>query len=132
MPASLPPALPSTWVGPTPFVTAADGAQIFYKDWGTGRPVIFSHGWPLSSDAWDVELKLLAENGYRAIAHDRRGHGRSEQTWLGNDMDGYVADLAGLVDALDLRDIVVVDTPPAVVRWSGSRPAPAPAGSARS
>ena len=83
-----------------PFVTAADGAQIFYKDWGTGRPVIFSHGWPLSSDAWDVELKLLAENGYRAIAHDRRGHGRSEQTWLGNDMDGYVADLAGLVDAL--------------------------------
>ncbi|MGB8381881.1 MAG: alpha/beta hydrolase [Dermatophilaceae bacterium] len=91
-----------------PFVTAADGAQIFYKDWGTGRPVIFSHGWPLSSDAWDVELRLLAENGYRAIAHDRRGHGRSEQTWLGNDMDGYVADLAGLVDALDLRDIVVV------------------------
>lgn len=91
-----------------PFVTAADGAQLFYKDWGTGQPVVFSHGWPLSSDAWDIELKLLADNGYRAIAHDRRGHGRSEQTWTGNDMDTYAADLAAVVEALDLRDIVVV------------------------
>ncbi|WP_431818145.1 alpha/beta fold hydrolase [Gordonia jacobaea] len=91
-----------------PFITAADGAQIFYKKWGSGRPVIFSHGWPLSADAWDVEMKLLADHGYCAIAHDRRGHGRSEQTWTGNDMDTYAADLAGLVDALDLTDISLV------------------------
>jgi len=91
-----------------PYITAADGAQIFYKDWGTGQPVIFSHGWPLNSDAWDIELKLAAENGFRAIAHDRRGHGRSSQTWAGNDMDTYAADLAALVDELGLTDIIVV------------------------
>ena len=91
-----------------PYITAADGAQIFYKDWGTGQPVIFSHGWPLNSDAWDVELKLAADNGFRAIAHDRRGHGRSSQTWAGNDMDTYAADLAALVDELGLSDIIVV------------------------
>ena len=91
-----------------PYITTADGAQIFYKDWGAGQPIIFSHGWPLNADAWDVELKLAADNGFRAIAHDRRGHGRSSQTWGGNDMDTYAADLAALVDALDLRDIILV------------------------
>jgi non-heme chloroperoxidase len=91
-----------------PYVTTPDGTEIFYKDWGTGQPVLFSHGWPLSSDAWDVELKLLADHGYRAIAHDRRGHGRSSQPWQGNDMDTYAADLAVLVDALDLHDLIVV------------------------
>ncbi|WP_431817051.1 alpha/beta fold hydrolase [Gordonia jacobaea] len=91
-----------------PYVTAPDGAQIFYKEWGAGRPVIFSHGWPLSADIWDTELKLLADNGYRAIAHDRRGHGRSEQTWTGNDMDTYAADLAALVDTLDLTGLALV------------------------
>jgi len=91
-----------------PFVTASDGAQIFYKDWGTGRPVVFSHGWPLNGDAWDVEMKLVADNGFRAIAHDRRGHGRSSQTWAGNDMDTYAADLAAMVDTLDLQDFILV------------------------
>jgi len=91
-----------------PYIATADGAEIFYKDWGHGQPVIFSHGWPLSSDAWDVEMKLVADNGFRAIAHDRRGHGRSTQTWTGNDMDTYAADLASLVDQLDLRDVIVV------------------------
>jgi non-heme chloroperoxidase len=91
-----------------PYITSADGTEIFYKDWGSGQPVVFSHGWPLSSDAWDVELKLAADNGFRAIAHDRRGHGRSTQTFTGNDMDTYAADLAALVDALNLRDIILV------------------------
>ncbi|MEU8821338.1 alpha/beta hydrolase [Actinoplanes sp. NPDC048796] len=91
-----------------PYITTTDGTEIFYKDWGTGQPIIFSHGWPLSADAWDVELKLAADNGFRAIAHDRRGHGRSSQSWLGNDMDTYAADLAELVDALNLKDIILV------------------------
>ena len=91
-----------------PYITTTDGTEIFYKDWGTGQPIVFSHGWPLNSDAWDVELKLAADNGFRAIAHDRRGHGRSTQTFLGNDMDTYAADLAELVDALDLKDIILV------------------------
>ena len=91
-----------------PFNTAPDGAQIFYKDWGTGRPVVFSHGWPLTSDAWDVEMKMVADHGFRGIAHDRRGHGRSSQTWGGNDMDTYVADLAALIENLDLRDVILV------------------------
>jgi non-heme chloroperoxidase len=91
-----------------PFVTARDGAQIFYKDWGTGQPVVFSHGWPLNGDAWDVELKLVADHGFRAIAHDRRGHGRSSQTWDGNDMDTYAADLATLVDTLEFQDVILV------------------------
>jgi non-heme chloroperoxidase len=90
------------------YSTAPDGAQIFYKDWGTGQPVVFSHGWPLSADAWDVELKLVADHGFRAIAHDRRGHGRSTQTWDGNDMDTYAADLAALINTLDLRDVILV------------------------
>jgi non-heme chloroperoxidase len=91
-----------------PYNASPDGTQIFYKDWGTGQPVVFSHGWPLNSDAWDVELKLVADHGFRAIAHDRRGHGRSTQTWDGNDMDTYAADLAALIDALDLRDVILV------------------------
>ncbi|KQY55361.1 alpha/beta hydrolase [Aeromicrobium sp. Root495] len=91
-----------------PFITTTDGTEIYYTEQGTGQPVLFSHGWPLSSDAWQYELKLLADAGYRAIAHDRRGHGRSSKTYTGNDMDTYAKDLAELVEALDLRDLVVV------------------------
>ena len=89
-----------------PTITAKDGALIYYKDWGTGQPVVFSHGWPLNADAWDEQLYLFASNGYRAIAHDRRGHGRSTQTWTGNDMDTYADDLAALVETLDLSDVI--------------------------
>lgn len=91
-----------------PTITTKDGASIYYKDWGSGQPVVFSHGWPLNADAWDDQAFLVASNGYRAIAHDRRGHGRSSQTWEGNDMDTYAADLAALIEALDLKDIVLV------------------------
>jgi non-heme chloroperoxidase len=89
-------------------ITTRDGTQIFYKDWGSGRPVVFSHGWPLSADAWDAQMLFLGMRGYRVIAHDRRGHGRSGQTWDGNDMDTYADDLAELFEALDLRDAVMV------------------------
>ncbi len=85
-----------------------ESAEIFYKDWGSGQPVVFSHGWPLNADAWDDQLMAVAANSYRAIAHDRRGHGRSSQTWTGNDMDTYADDLAVLIEALDLRDAVLV------------------------
>ena len=85
-----------------------DGTRIFYKDWGRGQPVVFSHGWPLSGDAWDAQMMFLGERGYRVIAHDRRGHGRSDQTWDGNDMDTYADDLAQLIDSLDLKDMVIV------------------------
>lgn len=91
-----------------PYITTPDGAEIFYQEYGTGRPVVLSHGWPLSGDAWAYELKILADNGYRAIAHDRRGHGRSSRTSGGNDMDTYARDLAALVEALDLRDLTVI------------------------
>lgn len=91
-----------------PTITTTDGTEIFYKDWGTGRPVVFSHGWPLNADAWDGQLRLVAEHGFRAVAHDRRGHGRSGQTWQGNDMDTYADDLAQLLDAMDIRDAVLV------------------------
>lgn len=91
-----------------PYITTTDGTEIYYTEQGTGQPVLLSHGWPLSSDAWQVELKLLADAGYRAIAHDRRGHGRSSKTYQGNDMDTYAKDLAELVEALDLKDLVVV------------------------
>lgn len=89
-------------------IATKDGTQIFYKDWGTGQPIVFSHGWPLNADAWDEQLVFLASNGYRAIAHDRRGHGRSSQPWNGNDMDTYADDLAALIETLDLKDIVLV------------------------
>ncbi|GAA2604888.1 alpha/beta fold hydrolase [Streptomyces tubercidicus] len=89
-------------------ITTTDGTEIFYKDWGTGRPVVFSHGWPLNADVWDDQMNLVAAHGYRAIAHDRRGHGRSGQPWQGNDMDTYADDLAQLMEALDLREAVLV------------------------
>jgi non-heme chloroperoxidase len=85
-----------------------DGTQIYFKDWGSGQPVVFSHGWPLSADAWDDQMLFLGERGYRVIAHDRRGHGRSSQPWNGNDLDTYADDLATLVETLDLRDAVHV------------------------
>jgi len=85
-----------------------DGTQIYFKDWGSGQPVVFSHGWPLTADAWDPQMVFLASRGYRCIAHDRRGHGRSSQPWSGNEMDTYADDLATLVDALDLRDAIHV------------------------
>jgi non-heme chloroperoxidase len=88
--------------------TTQDGTQIYYNDWGTGQPVVFSHGWPLSADAFEDQMFFLASHGYRAIAHDRRGHGRSSQPWTGNDMDTYADDLAELVTALDLRDAIHV------------------------
>lgn len=89
-------------------ITVKDGTEIFYKDWGTGQPVVFSHGWPLNADAWDDQMLLVASNGFRAIAHDRRGHGRSSQPWTGNDMDTYADDLAALIEALDLRDAILI------------------------
>ncbi len=82
--------------------------KLYYKDWGAGQPVVFSHGWPLSADAWDAQMLFLGQRGYRVIAHDRRGHGRSDQTWDGNDMDTYADDLAALFEALDLRDAVLI------------------------
>ncbi len=88
--------------------TMKDGAKIYYKDWGTGPVVTFSHGWPLSADAWDAQMMALGKQGYRVIAHDRRGHGRSDQTWHGNDMDTYADDLAALLDALDVRQATMV------------------------
>ncbi len=88
--------------------TTKDGTKIFYKDWGTGPIVTFSHGWPLSSDAWDAQMLFLGQQGYRVIAHDRRGHGKSESTWDGNTMDQYADDLAELIELLDLREIVMV------------------------
>ena len=89
-------------------MTTKDGTQIYYKDWGTGQPVVFSHGWPLSSDSWEGPMLFLAAHGYRCIAHDRRGHGRSSQPWTGNDMDTYADDLAQLIATLDLKDAVLV------------------------
>ena len=88
--------------------TTRDGTGIFYKDWGQGRPMLFSHGWPLSADAWDAQLMFFGERGFRTIAHDRRSHGRSTQTWDGNHMDRYADDLAELIEALDLRDLILV------------------------
>jgi non-heme chloroperoxidase len=89
-------------------ITVGDGTKIYFKDWGSGQPVVFSHGWPLSSDAWEDQMVFLGGHGYRCIAHDRRGHGRSSQPWTGNDMDTYADDLAALVEALDLDNAIHV------------------------
>ena len=89
-------------------ITTKDGAQIYFKDWGTGQPVVFSHGWPLTADAWEAQMFFLASQGYRCIGHDRRGHGRSSQPWNGNDMDTYADDLAELFEALDLKNAVMI------------------------
>jgi non-heme chloroperoxidase len=89
-------------------ITTNDGTQIYYKDWGSGQPVVFSHGWPLSADAWEDQMLFLGGRGYRVIAHDRRGHGRSSQPWNGNDMDTYADDVAALVEALALNNAIHV------------------------
>jgi non-heme chloroperoxidase len=114
------------------FVTTKDGASIFYKDWGSGRPIVFHHGWPLSSDDWDAQLMFFQSRGFRVIAHDRRGHGRSSQTFSGNEMDTYAADVAALVEHLDLRDAIHVghstgggEVARYVARYSGGRVAKA-------
>ena len=92
----------------TSTITVKDGTTIFYKDWGKGPVVTFSHGWPLNSDMWDGQMMFLAQQGFRVVAHDRRGHGRSSQAWSGNDMDGYADDLAAVIEALDLKGITMV------------------------
>ena len=89
-------------------ITASDGTQLYYKDWGKGPAVVFSHGWPLNSDSWESQMLFLSSRGYRTIAHDRRGHGRSSQPWDGNDMDHYADDLATVIETLDLHDVVLV------------------------
>ena len=89
-------------------ITTKDGTQIYYKDWGKGQPIVFSHGWPLTADDWDGQMLFFLQKGYRVIAHDRRGHGRSSQTWTGNEMDTYADDLAALTEALDLRAAIHV------------------------
>ena len=89
-----------------PFITTRDGVEIFYKDWGSGEPLVFSHGWPLSADDWDAQMLFFLQQGYRVIAHDRRGHGRSTQVGDGHDMDHYADDLAALTEHLDLRGAV--------------------------
>jgi non-heme chloroperoxidase len=93
---------------PMSTITTKDGTQIYYKDWGKGPVVTFSHGWPLSADAWDGQMLFLAQKGFRVVAHDRRGHGRSSQPWSGNDMDGYADDLAAVIETLDLRGVTLV------------------------
>ncbi|MBM0108328.1 alpha/beta hydrolase [Steroidobacter sp. S1-65] len=93
---------------PGSYITAKDGTQLYYKDWGSGQPIVFSHGWPLSSDSWESQMLFLASQGYRVVAHDRRGHGRSSQPWNGNEMDTYADDLSTVIETLDLHHAVLV------------------------
>jgi non-heme chloroperoxidase len=109
-------------------ITTADGTEIFYKDWGAGQPVVFSHGWPLSGDDWDTQMLFFLQHGYRVIAHDRRGHGRSAQTSGGHDMDHYADDLAAVTAHLDLRTRSMSGTPPVAARWCATSPGTARAG----
>ena len=89
-------------------IMTKDGTQIYYKDWGTGQAIVFSHGWPLNADSWGAQMVFLASNGYRCIAHDRRGHGRSSQPWSGNEIDTYADDLSELIETLDLKGAVLI------------------------
>jgi non-heme chloroperoxidase len=89
-------------------LSAHDGAKLFYRDWGTGQPIVFSHAWPASADEWDPQMMFFANHGFRAVAYDRRGHGRSEQTWNGNDIDTYADDLSAVLEALDLKNVILV------------------------
>jgi len=114
------------------YVTTKDGTRIFFKDWGTGQPVVFSHGWPLDADAWDPQMLFLVQKGYRVIAHDRRGHGRSDQTSTGNDMDTYADDLAAVLDALDVKGAMLVAIPRAAAKWRITSAATARSASPRS
>ena len=98
-------------------ITTTDGTQIYFKDWGTGQPIVFSHGWPLSADDWDAQMLFFLQHGYRVIAHDRRGHGRSTQTDGGHDMDHYADDLAALTAHLNLKGRCMSATQPAVAKW---------------
>jgi non-heme chloroperoxidase len=97
-------------------ITTTDGTEIYYKDWGSGQPIVFSHGWPLSADDWDIQMLFFLHHGYRVIAHDRRGHGRSTQTGDGHDMDHYADDLAALTEHLDLRDAIHIGHSTAAAR----------------
>ena len=100
-----------------PTVTTKDGVEIFYKNWGSGQPIVFSHGWPLSSDDWDPQMLFFLSKGYRVIAADRRGHGRSTQVADGHDLDHYADDLAAVIEHLDLKDAIHIDTLPEAARW---------------
>jgi non-heme chloroperoxidase len=110
-------------------ITPKDGTEIFYKDWGSGQPIVFHHGWPLSSDDWDTQMLYFVEKGYRVIAHDRRGHGRSSQVSNGHDMDHYAADAAAVVEHLDLRDAIQSGIRPAAAKRPTMSPAMARAAS---
>src|SRR5437899_1084571 len=101
-------AAPAKGNAPANAISTKDGARLFYKDWGKGQPIVFSHGWPLTSDAWDNQMLFFGHQGFRVVAHDRRGHGRSDQTWHGNNMDQYADDLAELINKLDLKNIVLI------------------------
>jgi non-heme chloroperoxidase len=114
-----------------PTITTADGTEIFYKDWGSGQPIVFSHGWPLSSDDWDTQMMFFLLHGYRVIAHDRRGHGRSAQVADGHDMDHYADDLTAVTAHLDLHDAVHVGHSTGAARSCATSPGTARAGSRR-